>query len=172
MAELVDARDSKSRGPRGRVGSSPTPGTFTVIRPDQLARTISGTIFSRSELYTSRSVVKRKTCLIRKRHLLRNASQFCTSRFMQSIFQILPICKYSHTFIYCFLISIIAIATSCYPSRTSSWNGPELSYPRTQLTIDQLSDTSILSLADMSFFFSSRMGTTCYLSLIRKNINE
>lgn len=27
VAEQVDARDSKSRGPRGRGGSSPSPGT-------------------------------------------------------------------------------------------------------------------------------------------------
>ena len=32
VAELADARDSKSRDPRGRVGSTPTSGTARCIR--------------------------------------------------------------------------------------------------------------------------------------------
>lgn len=46
MAELADARDLKSRGPKGRPGSIPGPGNFVVSRPSSI---VSRSVASRAQ---------------------------------------------------------------------------------------------------------------------------
>ncbi len=62
--------------------------------------------------------------------------------------------------IFSLIIFAVLLTNSC-DKAPESWNGEKLKQPRNQLTVEHLLAEDILPLVDMSFFFQTRMGTTC-----------